>query len=310
MRYLITGIGGFVGKYFVDSLLTHEPDAEIYGIDIVEKISIPVRYSCINLVNVSKVEKTIFEIKPDYILHLAAMSSVASSWKDPAGTFKNNTGAMLNLLEAVRQFSPQTKILAVGSSDVYGNVSNSCACTEDMPLSPQSPYAVARVSQESLCHLYATEFGVHVIMSRSFNHFGPGQSERFALGSFMRQLVNIKSGKQREMHTGNLDFSRDFSDVRDVVEAYYLMLHNAKKGSIYNICSGRAVSLRKIVAIAEEKLNVKALIVSEQQKMRPNDIKCIYGSSEKIKKELGWKPVFSLEQTISDTLEWCLKNQD
>lgn len=308
MKYLITGICGFVGGYFVKHLLSKESDAEIYGVDIMPECQLNINYKCLNLFDYPAVEKLIGDIKPDYILHLAAMSSVAASWEKPAETFKNNTGAVINLLEAVRLKSPDTKILAVGSSDVYGNGTKNIPFSEDMPLNPQSPYAVARVSQEMLCRLYAEEYGLNVVMSRSFNHFGPGQSERFAIGSFMGQLVRVKMGKQKTLHTGNIDVSRDFSDVRDVVAAYYLILKQAKKGNVYNICSGHLISLRNIISIAENILGIKPDIVSSKDKMRQSDIDCVYGINDRIKKDLCWQPVFTLEQTLKDSIDWYEKN--
>ena len=296
-----------MGGYFVKHLLSKESGAEIYGVDILPSCQLNINYKCLNLFDYLAVEKLIGDIKPDYILHLAAMSSVAASWEKPAETFKNNTGAVLNLLEAIRKASPRTKMLAVGSSEVYGNSVDGKPIAEDTPLNPQSPYAVARVSQEMLCRMYSSDYGVNVVMSRSFNHFGPGQSERFAIPCFISQLIKIKQGKLKELHTGDIDVKRDFSDVRDVVAAYYLLLKKAKSGNVYNVCSGRLATLREIIYMAETMLGIKAQVISDKNKIRHNDIEYSFGSNEKIKQDIGWQPEYALEHTINDSIKWCEK---
>lgn len=298
-----------MGGYFVKHLLSKESDAEIYGVDIVPACQLNINYKSLNLFDYPVVERLIENIKPDYILHLAAMSSVATSWEKPVETFKNNTGAVLNLLESMRLKSPNTKMLAVGSSEVYGNSPDGRPFTENMPLNPQSPYAVARVSQEMLCNMYASDYGVNVVMSRSFNHFGPGQSERFAIPSFISQLVKIKQGKQKVLHTGNIDIKRDFSDVRDVVVAYYLMLKKAKKGSVYNVCSGTGTHLRHIINLAAKQLSIFPDILSDSQRIRANDAQFIVGDNTKLKKDLGWESQFELDQTIADTITYMEKGE-
>ena len=298
-----------MGGYFVKHLLSKESDAEIYGVDIVPSCQFDINYTCLNLFDYPAVEKLIEDIKPDYILHLAAMSSVAASWEKPAETFKNNTGAVLNLLEAVRLKSPGTKMLAVGSSEVYGNSIDERLFTENMPVNPQSPYAIARVSQEMLCKMYASDYDINVVMSRSFNHFGPGQSERFAIPSFISQLVKIKQGKQKVLHTGSIEIKRDFSDVRDVVAAYYLILKKAKKGSVYNVCSGTGTQLRHIINLAANQLSIFPNIQSDSLRIRANDAQFIVGDNAKLKKDLGWEPQFKLYQTIADTITYMEKGE-
>ena len=192
----------------------------------------------------ARLRTIISDIKPDYILHLASFSSVAYSWKHPEESFSNNCNIFLNLVDAVRQTCPKCRILSVGSSEEYGDIPHAdLPLRENQPLNPISPYAVARVSQELLSKVYVHAFGMQIIMTRSFNHVGPRQDERFVIPSFIKRVLDIKrSGKEAgEIETGDLTIVRDFVDVRDVVEAYYMLLTRGTPGEVYNICSGKAI---------------------------------------------------------------------
>ena len=279
-KYLITGVAGFVGRYFVDYLQQNEQNATIIGIDVISECNMPIIYKQLDLNNRNTLEKLISEHKPDYIVHLASISSVGQSWQDPAYCFNNNTNIMLNILNSVKDLELKTRILSIGSSEEYG--SSSEILREDMPLNPQNPY--------------------DVIMTRSFNHIGPRQSERFVVPSFMRQLVNISQGKENKMLVGNIEVARDFTDVRDVVNAYYKILHEGKRGEVYNVCSGKAYRLKEVIAIAEEVLGIKANIEVDSSRLRPNDVMLIQGDNTKLVNELSWQPTYEIKQTISDIL--------
>lgn len=174
-KYLITGVQGFVGRYFVEYLLSHEPEAKIFGVDIAQTCDMPIAYHSVDLNNAIQTEQIIQSTIPDYILHLASISSVGQSWQNPALCFKNNTDIMLNILEAVRKQNLKTRILSIGSSEEYGEyASQEMPLKETYKLNPLNPYAVAKVSQEMLCKVY-TVLDVDVVMTRSFNHIGPRQ---------------------------------------------------------------------------------------------------------------------------------------
>lgn len=299
-KYLITGVMGFVGRYFVEYLLAHESYAEIIGVDIAPVCDMPIKYQMMDLNDSFAVNAFIQKIKPDYIVHLASISSVGQSWQNPTECFQNNTNIMLNILNAVSQNKLKTRVLSIGSSEEYGN--GKMPLNEDMSLEPENPYAVAKVSQELLCKLYSKSLGVEVVMTRSFNHIGPRQNERFVVPSFIRQLVSIAQGAENKMLVGNIDVARDFTDVRDVVEAYYKILRKGRTGEIYNVCTGKAVKLREILNIAEDILGIKANIEVEPSRLRPNDVMLIEGNNEKLRQELGWEPKYSIEQTISDII--------
>lgn len=307
-RYLITGVQGFVGRYLVEHLQAREVDAKIAGVDIAKESEMKIEYHPLDLSDKGQTAQIIQSFKPDYIVHLASISSVGQSWQDPAQCFKNNTNIMLNILEAVRQQNLKTRILSIGSSEEYGDYE-----VEQMPLSegyklePQNPYAVAKLSQEMLGKVY-TALGVDVVMTRSFNHIGPRQSDRFVVPSFIKQLVAISEGKQTQMQVGNIDVSRDFTDVRDVVAAYYTILHEGKSGEVYNVCSGHAHKLSEIITTAENILGIKANIEVDRNRLRPNDTMLIFGNNQKIKEELGWQPQYSFEQTIKDIITYWQQN--
>lgn len=301
-KYFVTGINGFVGKYFVDYVHGVEPDSDIMGVDLGETSKAKdIKYKSLNLCDEKAVHNTIEQYKPDYIVHLAAVSSVAKSWEDPAGCFLNNNAAFLNLAEAIRKTEINARILSVGSSEEYGIYDK--PMKENFVLHPKSPYSVARLSQEYLSKLYVDRFGLDIVMTRSFNHIGPGQSTQFVVSSFISQLVNIADKKsENKMMVGNIDVARDFTDVRDVVDAYYKILTCAQNRQVYNVCSGKATKLRDIIDMASNKLQIKPNIIIDKSRLRSNEIMVVVGDNTKIKSELGWKPKYTLEQTISDII--------
>ena len=305
-KYLITGVSGFVGKYFVKYLQEKEPSCEIVGIDrhILDTLSI--KYNDIDLNNTNDVNNIIRDYKPDYILHLASMSSVGQSWQEPSICLRDNSNIMLNLLDAIYKNKLNSKILSIGSSEEYGKKEN-VVLKEDMPLNPENPYAISKVWQEMVCKLYAENFGVNVVMTRSFNHIGPGQSDKFVIPSFMKQLLNIANGAENKMFVGNVEVSRDFTDVRDVVDAYYKLLHYGKSGDVYNVCSGISYKLKEIISIAENILGIKANIEIDKNLIRPNDVMLVQGDNTKLCSELGWKRKYEIKETINDILE-SMKN--
>jgi len=306
-RYFITGIGGFVGRYFTEYLRANEPEAEIFGADIMPECSLPVKYTQLNLNDAERTNAVITEIRPDFVVHLASISSVGQSWQNPRECFENNTGIMLNLLEAVRDSGAKTRVLAIGSSEEYGNCTAAeMPLKEECRLKPQNPYAVAKTSQEMLGSLYAANLGTDVVMTRSFNHIGPRQNERFVVPSFMRQLVNISRGGENKMLVGNIEVARDFTDVRDVVDAYYKILHGGKSGEVYNVCSGKAVTLREVIRTAAAILEIEPEIEVDAARMRPNDTPLVLGDNAKLR-TLGWKPKFVLQQTIGDIVDNMLQ---
>ena len=314
MKILITGVGGFVSRHFLSLLNEKEPGAEVIGLDKtvtgLDPAAYPklrIRFIAHNLSDRAATKEILSAYRPGYLLHLASVSSVAKSWEAPAETFINNTGIFLNIAEAIRSGNFPCRILSVGSSEEFGEVDeNELPLTEGHPLKPLSPYAAARVSQEILSKLYADGYSMDIIMTRSFNHIGPGQKEQFAISSFAKQLVQLaKDGSTgKSISTGDLSVTRDLVDVRDVVKAYYLLLKKGRAGEVYNICSGMGVVLKEVITKMSELLNITVETKTDPQRVRPSENKKIIGSYQKIKTELGWEPTIPLEKSLTDILDY------
>jgi GDP-4-dehydro-6-deoxy-D-mannose reductase len=312
-KYLITGFSGFVAKHFLDFLDEQEVPAYVLGVDIHRPEfniygfkNVRCSFEQTDLLNKDQVDNIIYQFQPSYILHLASFSSVAFSWKNPVASFANNTNIFLNLLEKVRILNLDCRILSVGSSEEYGNVkAEDVPLNEDHPLVPISPYAVARVSQEMLSKIYVDGFGMDIIMTRSFNHIGPGQKDLFVVSSFAKQLVSLdRTIGNAKLVTGDTSIIRDFVDVRDVVKAYYLLLKKGIKGEVYNICSSNGISLTDVINKLGLILGLKIEQQTDDKLIRPNDNKIIVGSNSKIMADVGWTPCISLSESLKDIIEY------
>lgn len=300
-KILVTGANGFVAHYLVSALKSS--GAEVVGVDVApEPLWNVDKYYYCNLIESDAIRIILSVERPDAIVHLAAVSSVAQSWKAPVDSFLNNTNIFLNLVEAVRALKLRTRIISVGSSEEYGNIP-----VEDTPiveshlLAPCSPYAVARVSQEQLSYLYAKGYGLDVVMTRSFNQTGPGQRPTFVISSFVKQLSDGKvAGRSTvKVKTGDLSIVRDFLDVRDAVSAYMILLEKGVSGEVYNVCSGKGRTLHEVLEIAAKIVGVKLDIESDPSLIRPADNHVIIGDNSKIR-SLGWSVCYDLEKTILD----------
>ena len=312
MKLLITGFAGFVGAHFLELLNNLEPGSEVLGIDKVKPgydlskySNLIIEYKNIDLLDRPLISDALMTFQPECILHLASISSVAQSWNTPLDSFVNNTNIFLNLVENIRVNNIACRILSIGSSEEFGEVSeNELPLIEEQPLRPLSPYAVARVSQEMLSKIYAEGFKEDIVMTRSFNHIGPGQKDIFVISSFAKKLVLLKRNKSTDnkIVTGDLSIVRDFVDVRDVVRAYYLLFKKGRKGEVYNICSGKGILLRDIIFQMSSLLGMEINIETDPQLVRPNENKKVIGSYKKIRNELGWEPQIPLQKSLSDII--------
>jgi len=314
-KLIITGFSGFVSSHFLDYLHENNIQVAIYGIsrgkprfDLAKyKDKLEIFYYEMDLMNRHELCKLVESIKPDYVLHLAAFSSVAYSWKYPEESFTNNCNIFMNLINAVKQSAPECRILSVGSSEEYGDVKHEdLPIRENQQLRPVSPYAVARVSQEQLSRVYVDAFGMNIIMTRSFNHIGPRQDERFVIPSFIKRILEIKNEGKAEgvIDTGDLTIIRDFVDVRDVVDAYYRLLAYGKVGEVYNVCSGEGRALSEIIQTIAHEVGVEISTRVNHEYIRPNDNKEIVGTPYKIETELGWKRQWTFNETIRDMIAY------
>ena len=313
-RMLITGFSSFVSRHFLNYLVENNLSYEVLGVDVnppkfaMEDYAptLAMSFEQVNLLDKEAVEDMIATFRPDYILHLASFSSVAYSWQHPADCFMNNTSIFLNVTEALRKHDLcDCRLLSVGSSEEYGDVKKEeLPLQEDMPLVPVNPYAVARVSQEMMAKVLADSFGMQIMLTRSFNHMGPFQDERFVIPSFVRRILDIaESGaKSGEIETGDTSIVRDFVDVRDVVRAYYRLLLDGKAGEVYNICGEKGVSLAEVVDQIADIVGVSVTTRVNPDFVRPGDNQVVIGSAEKIRQDIGWTAEIPLRQTLMDMI--------
>lgn len=313
-KYLITGYSGFVSPHFLNYLESLKKECVVLGTDICSPEFneenfhyIKCSFQQADLLEKERVAEILREFQPDYILHLASYSSVAYSWKNPVASFVNNSNIFLNMVDQIRTLKLPSRILSVGSSEEYGNVAeNLLPLREELPPKPVSPYAIARVSQEMLSQLYARNYNINIVLTRSFNHIGPGQKDIFVISAFAKKLVALEKNKNslKKITVGNLEIIRDFVDVRDVVKAYYLLLHHGKTGEIYNVCSETGYSLREILRQMMEIIDIDAEIVIDETLIRPDDNQVIIGSNRKIHQQTSWKISISVQNSLRDIIDY------
>ena len=290
VKLIVTGGSGFVGTHL---------RARYGGIPFAD------HDGRVDLCDAQRVRSAIAELKPAAVLHLAAQSSVAASFADPASTFSVNFHGTLNLLQALSAAEFQGVFLYVGSADVYGRMSEAeLPVREIQPLRPRSPYAVSKVAAEALCYQWSqTQKNFRIVLTRPFTQIGPGQDSRFAIADFAHQVAEMRSGRRSPiMVTGDLDVTRDFTDVRDAVRAYHLLLRNGKNGEVYNICSGQERSLRSLVDELLRIAGVQAEQRGDPARMRPAEQRRMVGDAGRIHAMLGWSPEISLTTTLTDIL--------
>lgn len=290
VKLMVTGSSGFVGRHF----------CSVYGGTPFQD-----RNGVVDLCDPKRVQSAVAELMPQAVLHLAAQSSVAASFQDPGATFAVNFGGTLNLLQALSAEGFQGVFLYVGSADVYGRVAETdLPNKETQPLRPRSPYAVSKVAAEALCYQWSQTNDIRVVLTRPFNQIGPGQDSRFAIASFAHQIVGIRRGQRPpRLITGDLDATRDFTDVRDTVRAYQMLLENGRNGEIYNICSGTERSLRSVLEELLQIADVEAELQTDPARLRAAEQRRVIGDCTKIRAELGWTPEIPFRTTLTDILQ-------
>lgn len=316
MNYTITGASGFVAGHLIETIFNNDADARITALDLSKpdfsfinsSLRNSIQYAKVDLLSINDLIAIFKTSRPHFIIHLAAFSSVAYSWQKPIDCFNNNFNIFLNVLEAVKKTSSETRILSVGSSEQYGVVSaDKIPLKETEPPNPISPYAVARVAQEYMASVYVKGFKLDIVSTRSFNHFGPRQDERFVLSGFARQVAEIKMGIRKPLiNVGNLSIIRDFTDVRDVSKAYLLLLDKGTPGEIYNVCCGTGKKLEDCLNLLIEIAGINCKIQRSEELIRPVDNPIIIGDNAKLKKETGWVPETPFETTLNDLYEYWM----
>ncbi len=311
MKALVTGVNGFVGKYLYEFL--ESEGIEVYGTDINERgLEGNARFIRSDLLDAKSISDIVSGVMPSYIYHLAGQSNVAISWDKPALTIQVNTMGTVNLMEAVRRTAPKAKMLIIGSADQYGIVSpEMCPLSERMPINPVSPYALSKALQEQAAQFYIQHFGLHIVLVRAFNHIGPGQNLGFVIPDFANRIARMEQGKLERLEVGNLSAQRDFSDVRDIVRGYYLLMEKGRCGEIYNIGSGKPRRISDILHLMLSYSKMDIRVYEDPAKMRPSDAPLIYGDCAKIRADVGYEPTRRIEDTLQEILaDWRLRVQN
>ncbi len=307
VRALITGIGGFVGRHLLEHLL--QSGDEVSGISRpADSVGIhpSVRVYQGDLRDRAAVQSVLEQARPDGIYHLAAQASVGQSVADPWPTLSNNLQSQMNLFEAVLAVGIRPRILAIGSADEYGRVRPEEVPThENVPLRPTTAYGVSKVGQDVMAFQYFAQHGLPIVRVRPFNHTGAGQDDRFVVPSFARQIAEIEAGtREPVIRVGNLDVSRDFSDVRDVVRGYRLALVQGADGEVYNIGGGESTRIADILDALVRLSRVPVTVVPDPARFRPADVPRQAADCSKLRALTGWRAEIPLETTLRDTLEY------
>jgi GDP-4-dehydro-6-deoxy-D-mannose reductase len=312
-KALITGITGFAGSHLAEHLLN--AGMEVYGtarwrskLDNIEHIKNDVHLLTADIRDGHSLEVVLSESKPDYIFHLAAQSFVPMSWRAPTDTMETNLIGTIHLYEAVRKLKISSRIQFAGSSEEYGFVHpNELPITEENPLRPLSPYAVSKLAADKLSYQYCMSYGLHIIVTRGFNHTGPRRGDVFVTSNFAKQIAEIEKGKEPVIHVGNLEARRDFSDVRDMVRGYLLAVEKCQPGEAYNICSGKTTRIKDVLDMLLSMTDKKIEVRQDADRLRPSDVDVLQGDCSKFKKQTGWKQTIPLEKTLEDLLNYWRK---
>ncbi len=313
MKALITGITGFAGSHLAEYLLNEHPDVEVFGtyrwrsrMDSIEHLRSRVTLLEADIRDYTSMHAALEKSRPDVIFHLAAQSFVPSSWTAPNETLTTNVSGQTNLFEAVRALRLDPVIQIACSSEQYGLVlPDETPIKETNPLRPLSPYAVSKVAQDYLGYQYFQSYGLKVVRTRGFNHTGPRRGQVFVTSNFCSQVAAIELGLQEPViRVGNIEAIRDFTDVRDMVRAYWLAVTKAKPGEVYNIATGSGIRisemLNKLIALA----NVEVKIEVDPERLRPSDVEILIGDASKFKADTGWEPQIPFDQTLRDLLDY------
>jgi len=310
VKVLVTGAGGFVAGHLLDFLRAEHPETELFGLVRPHGTAPGPAGGAITVLEAdlndpASLEPVLDAVTPDRIVHLAGQSSVHLSWIDPGGTLRTNVLGIVHLLDAVRRRGLAPSVLVVGSAEEYGMVDPAdLPLREDMPLRPSSPYAVSKVAQGLLALQYGPAGGLRILRTRTFHHTGPGRGETFAESSFARQIAEIEAGKRPPvLQVGNLDAVRDYSDVRDVVRAYWALLDRGEAGEVYNVCSGRGRRIRDLLEVLLAASGAKVEVRVDKDRLRPSDVPALVGDPARLRAATGWQPRVSLEDSLRELLQ-------
>lgn len=293
MRALVTGARGFVGSWLTAHLV--ESGDDVVAID-----------HEVDITDAEAVRVAMVEAAPDVVYHLAALTNVGRSWTDPGEVLRVNAMGTLYVLEAARGCAHLPRVLVTSSAEVYGAVPpESLPVTEEAPLAPVTPYAAAKVAAEYLGVQAHLAYGLPVVRTRPFNHVGPGQSAAFVVSALAERIVDARRRDATSIMVGNLTARRDLTDVRDVVRAYRLLAERGVPGEVYNVCSGRDISIAEVAARLQALAGTDLRLELDPSLARPVDVPVVRGDPTKLHEATGWAPTFSLDRTLLDVLnQW------
>lgn len=294
-RLLVTGLSGFVGSHLRSSLPPGWQLMEVPRLDLLQP---------------GAFDGCLTERAPDAVIHLAGQTFVPQAFKDPAGTLQVNVLGTLNLLESLKRCGFSGAFLYVSSGDVYGQVGEAqLPITEEQMPRPRNPYGVSKVSAELLCQQWSFTESWRMMVARPFNHVGTGQKADFVLPAVARQVARIRRGLQApRIEVGDIDVSRDFLDVRDVLAAYFALLEHGRSGEVYNVCSGQEYRVRDLIERMVRLAEVELDICQDPQRLRRAEQCRVCGSHAKLRQETGWAPEISMERTLRDILaDWDVR---
>jgi GDP-4-dehydro-6-deoxy-D-mannose reductase len=305
MPILVTGAAGFVGKHLLDQLTADGATVVGWyrpGTDTTT-LRAGVRWYGVELLDRAAVAQAIDDLIPSAVYHLAGWAHAAQSWQHTLETYQNNVLATHHLLAALQASVPATRVLVTCSGTIYAPQNR--ALREADPLAPASPYATSKLAQEMLAQQAWTDGDLATVIARSFNHTGPGQDPSYVASGIARQIARIEAGLQAPvLRLGNLEPKRDLCDVRDVVRAYIAMMHAARPGQPYNVCSGRQLSIRELVDTFALRARTTVTIVQDPSLFRPNDLPLLVGDHSLLTTDTGWAPSIPLERTVDNLLQY------
>jgi GDP-4-dehydro-6-deoxy-D-mannose reductase len=308
-RALITGADGFVGRHLARYLL--DRGVEVLGLGLH-----PPRepepwnacsYEVCDVVDRDRVFSLVRDFRPGYVFHLAAQSSVRRSWEDPLLTYRVALLGQSNVFHALVEAGVEPVVHVACSAEEYGPVSEEeLPIPEDRPLRPVNPYALSKVIQEEHALFFHRVHGTRVVITRAFNIIGPGQTREFVASDFAHQIAEIEAGlREPVIRVGNLEARRDFSDVRDLVEAFWALVNRSGPGEVYNVCSGEDRPVREVLELLVSMSRVPVRVEVDPGKLRKTDIPALRGDNRKLRELTGWEPSIPLEKSLRDLLEWC-----
>jgi GDP-4-dehydro-6-deoxy-D-mannose reductase len=312
VRVFITGLTGPVGSFLADHLLSI-PGLELHAFKRWRSDPRPIAHLRDNVVihegdieDAFSLDRAVAAARPDRVFHLAAQSYPSASWEAPIHTMRANVEGTLNLLEAVRRHTPAARVHIAGTSAQYGAVRpDEVPIPETRPMRPGSPYGVSKVAAELSGLQYHDNFGLHVVVTRSFNHVGPRQGDRCSIQTFCQQIAAIEAGRQPPvLKVGNLEPQRDFTHTRDVARALWLLIERGAPGQVYNLCSGRATRIGDIVEMVVARSRVPVEVRTDPARLRPSDEPILQGDNSKLRAATGWEPTIGIEQIVDELLDY------